>query len=313
MSQLSKVAIGVDIGGSHVMSKAVDILSGEIIHQTEAHSKLNGKAPKDEVFQAWANTINKTIALCSNFDIAGIGFAMPGAFNYADGVALFNKGNDKYNALYGLKVSDHLGPLLILPELPLRFHNDATCFAIGEDGFGLAKSHNRSIIITLGTGFGSAFIDDGVPIVVREDVPEDGCLWHLKFKNGIADEYFSTRWFVRAFEDAFEEKLSGVKEIVDRRKKDENVQIIFDSFGENLATLLAPWVQKFQPTILILGGNISGAYPYFSSSLAHGLARVDINLRIQVSTLKEDAAILGSARLLDDNYFTKIKDFLPTK
>lgn len=309
---MKKVTIGVDIGGSHVLSMGVDTASGAILEKTRVHTKIDSKASSNQIFDDWARAINATIERIDDQDITGVGFAMPGPFNYAQGVARF-KGNDKYESIYGLTVEDHLKSRLSIPDLPMRFHNDASCFAIGEDGFGAARGHQRSICVTLGTGFGSSFIDDGIPIVVREDVPEDGCLWHLAFKEGIADEYFSTRGFVRAYQEKFGDTLPGVKEIVQKRESDPSVQAIFDNFGRDMITFMAPWIEKFQPSVIVLGGNISGAYSLFSPSLDREMEARGFTTEIKTSDLKEDAAILGGARLMDDSYFEKIKEFLPTK
>ena len=43
--------------------------------------------------------------------------------------------------------------------------NDASAFAVGEAWAGSASDFNRSLSITLGTGFGSAFISNHIPIV----------------------------------------------------------------------------------------------------------------------------------------------------
>ena len=304
--------IGVDIGGSHIKSALVDIETGLIQRDSIVNIEIDRKAASSVIFRDWAKAINQSIDQ-SHQEIAGIGFAMPGPFNYQTGIALF-KDNDKYENLFGLRVEEHLRPLInVNGGIPFRFHNDASCFAIGADGYGVSKDHDRSISITLGTGFGSAFIDQGVPIVVREDVPEDGCLWHLPFKEGIGDEYFSTRWFVKEYQTRFGNTLLGVKDVAEQATTNPSAQRIFDDFGINLAEFLSPWIQKFAPSVLVIGGNISKAFDLFSISLQEGFSQNGLSLEIKVSTLQEDAALIGSARLLNDDYFSKLSDYLPTK
>ena len=56
----------------------------------------------------------------------------------------------------------------------IRFMNDASSFAVGEAWAGSASKFNRSLSITLGTGFGSAFISNRIPIVDGPEVPKTG-------------------------------------------------------------------------------------------------------------------------------------------
>jgi len=82
----------------------------------------------------------------------------------------------------------------------IRFMNDASSFAVGEAWIGNAAGYKRSLFITLGTGFGSAFLEKGIPVVERDDIPPMGCLWHLPFRDGISDDYFSTRWIIKQYD-----------------------------------------------------------------------------------------------------------------
>ena len=62
----------------------------------------------------------------------------------------------------------------------------------------------NSLSITLGTGFGSAFISNRIPIVDGPLVPRLGCVYHLPYRDGIADDYFSTRGLLGRYK-----KLTG--------------------------------------------------------------------------------------------------------
>lgn len=78
--------------------------------------------------------------------IAGVGFAMPGPFDYLNGIALFRDTVKKYVNLYGLDLPKVLYKAMCLPyDFPIRFVNDATAFAIGEDLIGKAKGTINSL------------------------------------------------------------------------------------------------------------------------------------------------------------------------
>ena len=122
---------------------------------------------------------------------------MPGPFDYVKGIC-YIKGVAKYENLYGFNITDAISSHLNVPDgFLIRFMNDASSFAVGEAWAGSAIKAVRSLSITLGTGFGSAFISNKIPIVDGPEVPKIGCVYHLPYKDGIADDYFSTRWFSR--------------------------------------------------------------------------------------------------------------------
>jgi len=87
-----------------------------------------------------------------------------------------------------------------LSEIPISFYNDATCFAVGEANSNLNKNYKRILALTLGTGFGSTFIDQGEIIINRHDVPSGGMLWNCPYdETSIADDWFSTRGLINIY------------------------------------------------------------------------------------------------------------------
>ena len=100
--------------------------------------------------------------------------------------------------------------------------NDASSFAVGEAWAGSATKVKRSLSITLGTGFGSAFISDRIPIVDGPLVPKIGCVYHLPYRDGIADDYFSTRGFWAGIRNITGKELKGVKELAELASSDKD-------------------------------------------------------------------------------------------
>lgn len=304
---MKKIAIGVDVGGSHVSCMAYDLEKKQLIPEAFAESDLDNHGQPDEIIQAWGGVIQKTLDLVGIDKVPGIGFAMPGPFDYVKGISLFEGQNDKYENTYGMNVPVELSKLLQLPgDFKIRFINDATAFAIGEDQVGKAREFSKSLSITLGTGFGSAFIKEGLPIVDGDQVPENGCLWHLPFENGIADDYFSTRGLLSRFEKLSGEKMRDVKEIADLAKTNQHAQALFNDFGEKMGMLLHPWIEKFGIEVLVMGGNISRAFHLFGNSLYSYLDSNKLKMNISISELKETAAFIGSATLVDDTFYSRV-------
>jgi glucokinase len=301
------ISVGVDIGGSHVTAIAVN-LENKTVHQSSSTRKAvdcNGSA--DEILSIWAESIGDTLKKTDNEKLIGIGFAMPGPFDYQTGIARF-KGVKKFENLYGVNVKEEIRKRLGLKDnLQIRFVNDATCFAIGETWIGKASEYKRVVAITLGTGFGSAFLDNGVPVETGTEVAPQGCLYHISFQQGIADEYFSTRWFVDSYFKSTGKSVSGVYELSRLAGKDSTVDFLFRSFGDNLAKFLTPWLKLFKTECLVMGGNISLSLPYFENSFFGRLASEGLaNLNVVLSSLGEEAAIIGSARLSDASFYSRL-------
>lgn len=310
-SALQKISIGVDIGGSHITAVAVEMESHRIITGSRAESPVDNKAEADEILTVWTDTLKQVMKGIQIFNLRGIGFAMPGPFDYVNGICLI-RGVPKYEKLYGVNVGKAISSRLGLPcDCRVRFMNDASSFAVGEAWAGKAAGFRRMMAITLGTGFGSAFVEDRIPVVEGDRVPKMGCVYHLPFGNGIADDYFSTRWFTARYREVTGHEAEGVREVAIMAGRAPEVLEIFNEFGESLGAFLAPWLIKFDAEILVIGGNISHAYNLFGPAMEKALQREKCNVQTAISGLKEDAALLGSAYLLDDGFWKAVQPALP--
>jgi glucokinase len=305
------IAIGIDIGGSHISCGAVDLKINQLIPGTCFDSKVDNKASADDILNSWVGAIKRSIDIVGINQIAGIGFAMPGPFDYANGIGLFKGNNEKYINLYGVHVVSEIRTLLgISDHIPVRFINDATAFAISEAWIGVGQGTSRLIALTLGTGFGSAFISDGIPVLEGDTVPEMGCVWHLPFGDSIADDYFSTRWFEKSYLKQTGKNVNGVKEISELYDTDDVARKLFIEYGTNMGDFLAPWIKKFNAGQIVIGGNITGAFDKFGKYVLQSFANHQIKCKVSLSVLKENAAIIGSARLIDEDFFGKIEPLL---
>jgi glucokinase len=304
-------AIGVDIGGSHISCAAVNLDAKQYLPETFAEKELDNHASANDIFDIWASSLVKTMQKVGVEHVAGIGFAMPGPFDYVRGIALFDEGVKKYENLYGLNVADAIREKLNLPtSFPVRFINDATAFAIAEDWLGKSAETTRSLAITLGTGFGSAFLHNHLPVVAGNEVPAFGYVYHLPFEDGNADDYFSTRGLLKRYETETGQKLSGGKELAMLAERNPVAINLFADFGLKLGIFLKPLLENFSAEVLVIGGNISNAFNLFGPCLLSYLEANKIQTQIEISELKETASMIGSAVLADENYYQKIKSIL---
>lgn len=305
------IAIGADIGGSHITSAAIDLGSGKILRETITEREVNNQASASSIIGVWADALSNALSKVPFERVKGIGFAMPGPFDYVKGIC-YIRGVAKYENLYGFNITDAISSSLDVPDsFLIRFMNDASSFAVGEAWTGSAKNASRSLSITLGTGFGSAFIADRIPVVDGPLVPKIGCVYHLPYRDGIADDYFSTRGLLGRYKKATGRELAGVKELARLVSNDKNVPELFTDFGDNLGLFLAPWLKGFGAEIIVIGGNISHAYKLFGEVFEERLNKENCTCKVALSELKEDAALLGSAYLLDDDFWKSVQHALP--
>jgi glucokinase len=296
------IAIGADIGGSHISCAAVDLSRGIV---------LDNQAQASEIISTWASCVRDAIEKVSIEKVRGIGFAMPGPFDYVKGIS-YIRGVSKYENLYGVDITKAIRTYLGLQDtFGIRYMNDASSFAVGEAWAGLGADYRKVMCITLGTGLGSAFISDKIPVVDGPTVPEIGCIYHLPYGGSIADDHFSTRWFLKMFREKTGVQLEGVKELVQREEEREIVDNLFATFGYELGGFLAPWLKKFGAEILVVGGNISYAYDRFGQIFEERLKKENWDHKIELSELKEDAALLGSAYLFDPYFWKAVQHALP--
>ncbi len=296
------IAVGIDLGGTHLSSALIDIDNLKIIHNSLTRNSYDHRASADEILNKWTNNIEKTISKSlATEQILGIGVAMPGPFDYKNGIS---KMQQKMVSLYEKHIPTEINARLDgHDDYAFRFLNDATCFAVGESLLGTAKKIKKVVVLTLGTGFGSAFIENTLPIVERKDVPPEGCLWHLPFKDGIGDNYFSTGWFTKRYNTLSGKQIAGVKELLTQEEAQNYAVEILEEFGSNLGEFIGPWLKKFNAEVLIIGGNISKAVDYFILSLKDSLSTQQVEIQISTSDLMEEAAIIGSAKLFDPSFW----------
>ncbi len=303
---MKQIAIGVDIGGSHITCQLFNLTSNRFLRHSGSRLDINSNASKDEILDNWISAISMASKNHNLDSLSGIGFAMPGPFDYRKGIAFFKYVN-KFDHLYGVNIRKEIQSRLNLPDnFPVRFLNDASCFAIGEALVGKAKKYKKIIAVTLGSGFGTTFIENGFPVAGINGIPEDGFLYHIPFKNSTADNYFSTRWFLEMYYQKTGKRIQEVKDLMTMENSQYHIFALFRDFGSNLGLFLAPWIQKFNAECIILGGNISRSYRFFKYEMEFQFRSNGINPVILRSEKEEQSAILGSAKLCDNNFYSKL-------
>lgn len=288
----NSVALGVDIGGSHITAALIDLENRTLQTDSIKRSAVNSQEDKETILSAWVAIINNAFNGTPN-NSRFVGIAMPGPFDYEKGISLI-KDQDKFKSLYQMNVKDELARRLNIPNHHIHFINDAAGFLQGEVFAGAAKGNANVLGLTLGTGLGSSICID--------HKAKDADLWSSPFLDGIAEDYLSSRWFVKRFEQLSGTRLDGVKELVEAVKTNHQATQVFMEFGYNLAQFLIPIINTNKIDTVIIGGNIAQAFNQFSPELTATLKGNGIDANIKISELKEHAALIGAASCCDKSF-----------
>lgn len=283
------VALGVDIGGSHITAALVDLETRTLLKNSIKRSPVDSQENKEVILSAWCDIINNAFEDIKNGN-RNVGIAMPGPFNYKEGISLI-KDQEKFKSLYQVNVKEELAKRLDISVENIHFINDAAGFLQGEVFAGAAKGNVNVLGLTLGTGLGSS--------LCLNDKAYDADLWNSPFLDGIAEDYLSTRWFVKRFKQLSGEDVEGVKELVAIVKSNHFATMVFMEFGYNLAQFLIPVIKKYKINTVIVGGNIAQSFNAFAPELTATLKGNGIDAEIKISELKEHAALIGAASCCD--------------
>lgn len=274
--------IGVDIGGSHISAASLTFAGGQLGLTDFQESSLDTTISADALISAWSAVIQASANGTKDYMV---GIAMPGPYNYPDGISLIQD-QGKMKSLFRLSVKELLAESLGIAATQIQFTNDAEAFLLGESLAGSGKTFQNSIGITLGTGLGSA-IKSGKLVT-------DAKLWTAPFRDGIAEDYLGTAWFRTYSYEQFGMEIKGVKDLVhpefDRAIADQ----IFFVFGNALGEFLLRYIQESKADGVILGGKIALVSDRFLPHTHNYLKKSDLDIPILISELGEKSALIGA-------------------
>jgi glucokinase len=276
--------VSIDLGGSHVSAGRIDVASGRV--QTFLRVPLPPHAGRDELL----TLITGAAAEVVEGAVDGVGVAVPGSFDYANGVCLLTH---KLEPLHGVDLRRALADALRSAPASIAFVNDADAFLLGEAWVGAARGHRRAAGVTLGTGLGSAFLEDGGIVDTGPRVPREGSLHLVSYRGRPAEETVSRAALLASYGDP----RLDVRDIAIRaRNGDRHARRVFDELASALGEITAPWLDSFGASCLVVGGSISQAWDLLRGGLHAALADVDGLAEIVPAQRVDDAALLGAAR-----------------
>jgi polyphosphate glucokinase len=241
---MDKHILGIDIGGSGIKGAIVDITTGDF--KTD---RLKIDTPKPATPKAVADTLKKMV---DQLDYKGrIGCGFPAIMKH--GVACSASNIDK--SWIGTNAEQVFSDAT---DCKVFVANDADVAGLAEHKLGYAAdTKGTAILLTLGTGIGSALIYNG------ELVPNTE-LGHVIFKHGEIAELYAA---------------NSVR---------EKEGLSWKEYGHRLNEFLHHLDFLFSPDLFIIGGGISKVFdnyePYF-----------DLETKVVPSKFQNKSGIIGAA------------------
>jgi glucokinase len=278
------------------------VLAGSVARQ-----HLNADASGDELLEALAETAN-ALGTAHN---GQWGVALPGPFDYPNGIALYEHVG-KFDHLKGVDVRAGLAERLRPAPKHIAFLNDADAFGMGEFAVGAAGASRRATCITLGTGVGSTFLADGVPVKSGPHVPPDGSCYQLTYRGRLLEEAVSRRAIRREYaairrlsadESGIAEfkdtQVPDVREIAElSRSGDTGATRVLENAFAALGEAAGPYLLSFGTEVLIVGGSMAGSWKIVEPAIRRGLTTACpelASLPISKAERSEEAGLIGAA------------------
>ncbi|MFE0172167.1 ROK family protein [Streptomyces sp. NPDC059002] len=273
----------LELGGTHVTAALADPETATV--ERSVRRPLDARGSAERILGAMVRCATDLAAP------EGLvwGVAVPGPFDHDKGIARF-AGVGKFDDLYGIDVRAVLLDGVWPRPAHAVFLNDAHAFLLGEWRAGAARGHARCAGITLGTGVGSAFLVDGDIRREGPGIPPQGRIDLVQVAGRSLEESVSRRAILARYGD----HSVDVSDIAERARAGErHARDVLDGAFTTLGAVLAPRLQDFAATVLVVGGAMAASWDLLRPSLRAGLGDTPVTLR--AAGLGEHAALVGAA------------------
>lgn len=314
-----KYAVGVDFGGTKVLSAVVNIETGEIL----ASEKKKRKQAKeqDEVVSKICNTIDEALqeANVPISEILGIGIGAAGMTDRQNGILLAAANIGSTN----VKLAE---PLTQKYGVPVQLGNDVEVATLAEKSFGAGVNCDNFLCVFVGTGVGSGLVVNGS--ILRGHTGVAGEIGHTTLfpdgrqcgcgGHGCLEAYASRTAIAKAIVARIRRgEESVLANQIDESKGILRSKAIFQalSAGDKLAEDAVKQGAEFlgigltssltllNPEKLILGGGLIESVPHYFETARDEIQKrilpiTGSKLIIEKSVLGDYAGVVGSALLI---------------
>ncbi|MBZ5497368.1 MAG: ROK family protein [Acidobacteriia bacterium] len=250
--------IGIDLGGTKIEAIGLGD-SGQTLVRRRVQT------PRDD-YEATLRAISDLVLAIENeTGLRGtVGVGMPGAISPATG--LVKNANSVW--LIGRRLADDVSRLL---SRPVRFANDANCFALSEavDGAAAGAEVVFGVIVGTGTGGGIAIkgrVLTGPNAIAGEwghnpmpwpepgEWPGPSCYCG---RTGCIETFLSGPGFARDHQESGGETVSPSEIVARAESGDPLAEASLRRYEERMARALAAVINILDPDVIVLGGGMS--------------------------------------------------------
>ena len=285
-----KYFLAIDIGGTTFNTGLFD----------ESYNLID-LAPKDKIryynskIDIVEAMINQVKVLLEKFkiksnNVAALGIASPGPLDSSRGIILNTMNLKEFN---NFKICEYFKQKL---HINTFLQNDANLFAYGE-WFKEHSNLNYFVGVTLGTGFGVAFILNGNIYKGSNGMAME--YGTSPFKWGECEKNISIDYIRKISKNVYGQELSP--RIIEQKyyDNDENAVLIYDKFGCNLGLALSHVINLLNPDVISLGGGLSKAFNCFKDSMFNSINKYSPiyrikKIRIYPSNKREISTMIGA-------------------
>jgi fructokinase len=250
--------IGVDLGGTKIELAALD-RDGAILLRRRIATPGNDYAAIIRAVTALVDAAERTLGRRGT-----VGIGMPGALSPATGLVK----NANSTCLIGKPFDRDLISAL---GRPVRFANDANCFALSEAVDGAAAGAAVVFGTILGTGVGAGIVVDGrvltganaiagewghSPLPWPEDEERPGPRCYCG-KHGCIESFLSGPGLALDHRSATGEALEATAIAAAAGAGDPGAEATLARYEDRLARALATVINLLDPDVIVLGGGLS--------------------------------------------------------
>lgn len=266
--------VGVDVGGTNLAAGLVDRKGGvrsRVKRRTDC--TMTDLQLCMELVSLAREAAEKGNAAPE--EIEAVGFGIPGRVDAAGGTVLFTPNMPfRDTGLRDIFRREW--------DVPVFLNNDANCAAAGEYLAGAARGCRSVLMITLGTGIGGGFINEGrlytgahgSAMEIGHMVIETGGLPCGCGGRGCWEQYASATALIRLTREEMArdgsglirelcggdpEKVTGRTAFEAARLGDPAARRVLDTYLCNLSAGLVSLIRILEPEVICLGGGVSGA------------------------------------------------------
>jgi fructokinase len=252
------VRIGVDLGGTKIEALGLDDRGRELARRRVATPRED----YDGTVGAIADLVRAIEKETGERGTVGVG--MPGALSPATG--LVKNANSTW--LIGQPLDRDLSARL---DRPVRFANDANCFALSEAVDGAASGARAVFGVIVGTGTGGGVVVNRQvltgPNAIAGEWGHNPLPWPREGewpgppcycgRTGCVEQFLSGPALARDYREATGQELGG-PEIVTRAERGEAAAMAcLDRYEDRMARALTVVLNILDPDVVVLGGGVS--------------------------------------------------------